>query len=584
MRARGWSVGPRRLMGAVLLGACLLLLAGKLLGQQREVIATAVPVTPSTAAAPAPLPPLMPAAPLPKPAAIQQVAYTETPPASATMPLRSPNELLSGVANHGPATPTSMPAAKTTAASLSVEVVGPEQLLLGQSLSYEIVVRNNGTQPAAEIHVEQTLPAGVRLLHSEPPATTQDKCLTWELNNLDGGAERRCKVEVRPSDAVELDLRPRVTFRPADGARTKVARPPFSVELSADHDKAARGEHVTFSIRVANNSETPIQNIKLYESLPSGLHHPRGRQISANFGDLVPHDTRTITLETTAVESGTHHNQVLAQADRGVEASAGLDVLITEPSVALRVDGPKQGVTRQDLEFHVEVNNPGPQPAKNVRLIQALPPAFEVVSASTGANLDTNLHALVWSLPDLNAGQRQTLTFRVQGGDAGDWPLYTAVLTDNLPEARLASVVHLEATTALKLEVRTRDSSLAVGVETTYVLHLFNHGDAACAGLQLSVTLPPELSPLDAQGPSAGKIEAQQVRFAPLAKLPARADTVYRVRVRGRQAGQGRVRVELAASKERPVQKELSIQVIGPATVSAANANSATGESLRAAK
>ena len=74
----------------------------------------------------------------------------------------------------------------------------------------------------------------------------------------------------------------------------------------------------------------------------------------------------------------------------------------------------------------------------------------------------------------------------------------------------------------------------------------------------------------------------QQVRFAALPQLPAHADARYTVRVRGQKAGQATVRAALTATNERPVQKELSIQINEP--TNSEIAKSAASETLRAAK
>ena len=478
----------RRLTGAVLLlGMCPLLGAGRLLGQyaatppapsQREVIASSeanTPQSPSAAATPpsamqpTPAAPISPApgSPSPPPVAapvlgtIQQVSFVpepppggngvspSTPPAAPSSPnapaglpgtpMLPPAALLSGMKKSAPATTQPMTLSAATASSVSVEVVGPDQLLLGKPLVHEIVIRNTGGRPIAELHVEEPLPAGARALKTEPRALTSDNRLVWDLRNLEVGGERHLKVELnltprRGSRSAPLRDLP---FRRARCER-KVARPPFSVELSADHDKVPRGGSIRFTIRVANHGDAPVYNIHLYDQLPPGLHHPQGPKIGTDrFGDLLPGETRTITLETTAVQAGTFHNEVLAQADRGVESRAVLDVVITEPNLSLRLVGPAKTLTQHEVDFHLEAANPGSLPAKNVRLVQALPPTFEVVSASSGASLDTNRHALVWSLPDLTAGQRQTVTFRVKANLAGDWPLSAAVLSQNLPEARV---------------------------------------------------------------------------------------------------------------------------------------------------
>jgi uncharacterized repeat protein (TIGR01451 family) len=441
-------------------------------------------------------------------------------------------------------------------------VVGPDRVLLGNPVTHEIVLRNNGGRPVAELHVEEPLPTGARSLKTDPPATTKDNRLIWELRNLEAGGERRLKVELKSDRHGELDLRPSVTFRCDGGLRTKVTRPPFSVEMSADHDKAPRGGRIRFTIVVANHSDAPLSNVYLYDQLPPGLHHPQGPKIGTpERFDLQPEETRTITLETTGVESGTFRNEVSAFADRGAEARAVLDVVITEPSLSLRVDGPTQTVTQREEDFHLEASNPGTLTAKNVQLVQALPPTVVVISASPGASLDNKQHALVWSLSDLSAGQRQTVTFRIKASIAGDWPLLAAVQSQNLPETRVNHMLHAEAAAALKLEVRAREERLAIGAETIFRMHVFNKGDAPCSAVRLTAQLPDSLTPLDAQGPSEGKIEKQQVSFAPLGQFDAHGDVVYRIHVRGRQAGKGSLRVELTADKQPAAQSEISIQV-----------------------
>jgi uncharacterized repeat protein (TIGR01451 family) len=601
MTRRGWVVRPRLLTGVgLMLGACLLLGPGRLYGQ-REVIATAsaVPSTPNPPATRVPAPP---------PKTIQQVSYVPDPPSNApasqppaTPPMVPPSALLSGLTNSSsatsPAAPriatggTPVPPAPLTGgmpappAVLSVEVVGPDRLLLGQPFTHEIVLRNVGGRTIAELHIEEPLPAEAHVLKADPPALKQDNRLTWDLHQFEAGGERRLKVELEPSRPGEMDLRPLVSFQMDNGLRTQVVRPPFSIEISADRTQVMRGERIRFRIQLANHGDAPIRNIKIYDTLPSGLYHPSesaSKIISVqHFGDLMPGETRGLPLEVTAVEPGPIHNEIFAQADRGVEAKGAVDLVVTEPSLSLRLDGPTQTVTQRELDFHLEVANPGSLTAKNVRLVQTLPPTFEVVSAN-GASLDSTQHALVWSLTDLGAGQRHRVTFRIKASDGGDWPMTAAVLSQNFPEAVVKHTLHADAAARLKLEVHARAERLTVGAETVVSIHVFNKGGAACAGVRLTATLPEAVAPFRAEGPSSEQIDNQQVRFAPLPRLDAHGDVVYSIHVRGRQAGKGPLRVELAAEKQTPVDKEISIQVnaAGEATM-AETTKSLPGETLR---
>lgn len=590
MTRRGRLVRPRLLLGAgLMMGTCLLLSSSRLYGQ-REVIATASTVTSQTPAAHAPAAP---------PKRIQQVSYIPDPPnktpsgqPQTPAPMVPPSALLSGLA-----TSPSVGASKMTTggtpvsptggtpvppAVLSVEVVGPDRLLLGQPFTHEIVLRNMGGQAIAELHVEEPLPADVHVLKADPPALKHDDRLAWDLHQFETGGERRLKVELEPDHPGEVDVQPLVSFRVDNGLRTQIVRPPFSVEISADRSKAMRGERIRFRIQLANHGDAPIRNIKIYDSLPSGLHHPNGPRIAVgNFGDLLPGQTRSIDLETTAVESGPIRNEILAQADRGVEAKGGVDVVVTEPNLSLQINGPTQAASQRELEFHLEIANPASLTAKNIRLVQALPPTFEVVSAN-GASLDSNQHALVWSLTDLGAGQRQRVTFRIKPSDGGDWPMTAAVLSQNFPEAVVKHTLHVDASAMLKLEVHAREERLAVGGETIVGIRVFNKGAAPCAGVRLTAVLPEAVVPFKAEGPSSEQLENQQVRFAPLDKLEAHSDVVYCIHVRGRQAGKGSLRAELTAERHTPVDKEISVNVNSASeTATAESTKSLPGETLR---
>jgi uncharacterized repeat protein (TIGR01451 family) len=462
-------------------------------------------------------------------------------------------------------------------AVLSVEVVGADRSLVGQPLAHEIVIRNVGGQPTVELHVEEPVPADARVRRADPPAVKHDNRLVWDLPYLEAGGERRLQVELELSRPGGLDLRPSVSFSMGAGLRTQVVRPPFSIEISADRTQATRGEPIRFRIQLANNGDAPIRNIKIYDTLPSGLHHPKGPILGiTNFGDLLPGQTRSIPLETTAVQSGTFHNEVLAQADRGIEAKAAVDVVISEPNLSLRMDGPDKTVTQREADFHLEVANPGALTAKDVRLVQALPPTFEVVSASSGASFDNSCHALIWSLTDLGAGQRQRVTFRIKANDGGDWPMTAAILSQNFPEARVNHTLHAEAAALLKLEVYAREERLSVGEETVFRIRVFNMGDAPCSGVQLTAVLPESLFPIKAEGPSKEQIEKQQVRFAPLPQLDARCNVVYYLHVRGQQPGKDPLHIELTAEKQVSVNREISIQVHAAEII-----KSVSGEILR---
>ena len=291
-------MSPRSYRPVLALAAALLAGAGPAFAQRldappsapdREVIATTQgpqppQSSPSPQPPPQPQPPprtfstnlpddgLVPPLP-PSPAPVVQAGAVANPPAGAVRPADFRPE------------PVAAPPRRD--AQVSVEVVGPAVVAPGEPLHYEIVVRNTGAAPVAQVRVEDPLPPGARPTQTQPPATAGADLLTWEIGRLEVGGERRLKVDIKPSEKEEMLCEPRVSYTAAAGLRTHVVRPPFAVAL-AGPETAGRGDAVGFRIEVSNNGPIALRHVVLRDNLPSGLRHPQGDAVEADLGDLAP--------------------------------------------------------------------------------------------------------------------------------------------------------------------------------------------------------------------------------------------------------------------------------------------------------
>jgi uncharacterized repeat protein (TIGR01451 family) len=495
----------------------------------------------------------------------------------------APRPFLPGATSAGPvAAPPSPPAGQPGAvpkgplaapqagqgATLTVETHGPEQVGLGQPLTQEIIVRNNSPVPLVQVRLEEPLPPGVRLVRAEPPpvddrAPVADR-VVWNLGTLEARGERRVLVQVNPGTLRELMLSPSVTFK-AIGLHTRIQHPEFGLTLTGPAH-ARRGEQVAFRLEVFNQGGAPARQVQVKVDLPAGLEHPSGRQVGAEVGDVNPGDVRTLPLETTAKQSGRLTAVAVAEADGGLRVEARAEVVVVEPVLEVRLDGPRELPPGREADFRMEVSNSGPGSATGVRLRQFIPAGLEVLQVSSGGQFDPARRELIWTLAALPAGQRQTVLFKVRPRSAGEWALYTWAVAENRAEVRTNQAVRVAAAPSLVLEVTGHDDAIEVGRETVYEVRVSNLGSAPGVNLRLAAWLPEELAALQPQGPAAGKVERQQVSFAPLPQLSPQGDAVYRIRVRGQHPGSGRLRLELTADGvPRPVQEEISTQVRGPA-------------------
>ncbi len=576
----------RRLSGAILLlGAGLLTAIGRgRAGDPPRVLdldrqATPLP-PPALKVIASSAPSSIPTAPRPPAGPIRRVVYEPTDPEPPPRPLASTNGLVAGESATSPGTlppapaatgssPHGAPAAMRFGSSLALEVVGPSQAAAGQAVPVEIVVRNTGAGVLTRVRVEAPLPAGARLLTSDPPAELQGDRVAWSVGSLDAGGERRLRLDLQPAVAGELALAPVASFTPAVGLRTPVVRPPLALAITGP-ESAAQGAKVVFQIQAINNTDAPLEKVIVRVQLPPGLFHPEAAKAQGRIDTfafpLAPGETRTLPLEVRAAGRGRQVVEVLTAPDSGRPAPpVRAAVVVSEPPLSVLLEAPRLAAVGRDFDLRVRVVNPNPTPAANVRLAQSVPQGLEVLAASPGATPAPGGQGILWPVGTLDPGQERVFTCTFRPRSPGDWPLYTGAAADNAGEARASQAVHVDGAPPLAVEVMARDEMLAVGGETVFEVRVLNTSDQAATNVRLTTMVPVELAVVQPQGPTEARLQPPQVLFAPLTQLGPHADAVYRIRVRARQGGQGRFRVELAADQlARPLLQECGALVQAP--------------------
>jgi uncharacterized repeat protein (TIGR01451 family) len=241
--------------------------------------------------------------------------------------------------------------------ALTLEKKGPESIVLGQPLVYELIVRNVGAVPAQQVRVDDALPPGTRVLAAEPEAPVQGDRLSWVLDNLPPGGERHFKVKVQPAAAgdwrgnacasvvvaASSSLHTRVigTGGAAPGQPTaprsslperKEDRAAMNLSISlAGPQSVAVGQPAVFQIRITNNGRQTLRGLVLRDHVPPGLQHTAGPELEADLGTLEAGKTRNITLTTNAVQAGRFINEATIASSDGqqAEARAAIQIVAT---------------------------------------------------------------------------------------------------------------------------------------------------------------------------------------------------------------------------------------------------------------
>lgn len=271
---------------------------------------------------------------------------------------------------------------------LALQMSGPDQVMAGDQVPYQIVVSNPGTGPVNRLILRVKLPPGLQ--HA------QGSHIEADLGILPAGGSRTIPLRVTAAlGGVQVNE----ATATGDGgleasARTQVSimQPQLQLRRLGPNKVMFKGE-VTEEYEINNPGNAAANNVNLIEVLPAGLefvgasdgaiYDPVGRSVTWRLGQQQPGAVRKVVLKAKATAVGDQPTRAVAVADRGLESKADGSVSVEGiPALLLEVVDLEDPVeVGGELTYEVRVVNQGSCPCTNIRINCDVPEGLTPIEA-----------------------------------------------------------------------------------------------------------------------------------------------------------------------------------------------------------
>ena len=449
--------------------------------------------------------------------------------------------------------------------AVTVEKRGPITPRSGETVSYQIVVRNQGSVPAQQIRIEDELPPDARFITAEPMPVLDGGKVVWNLAALPANQIRVLRLTLQAGAPSPTGHHTTVQVAAASQVTTiNVQRPTIpkaglGMELIAPRQVSV-GKPAVFEIRVVNHSEQPLTGLVLHGALPAGLNTPQGRTIEGEVGGaLQPGEAKTLRMPTIVVQHGRFTVDAKVTTQTGQAASASAAIEIGAESLQIRQAENTRLFVGRDGDVRIDVTNSTSQTLRHVAVSDRLPEGVDYVMASERGLYQANSRTVHWLIDSLPAGASRTMHLRLYAAKPGNYQNVIVAKADGGMQAKSTGTIAVQAVADLSLRVIEKDHMIEVGRETSYEIELENPGQAAASNVRLQVQFPPGMTPKNVQANSPYTKDRQTIVFEPIASLPAREKVVYRVSALAQTTGDQRVRVAVVSDQvATPLVREIS--------------------------
>lgn len=446
--------------------------------------------------------------------------------------------------------------------SLTLRKIAPNEIQVGKPVTFQVVVRNVGSNDAHDVLIRDEVPHGTRLIETNPPAgRSSDGALLWQMGTLKAGAESIVKMEVMPLNEGHIGSVATVSFQASASAKAIATKPKLVLEHTGP-GKVMVGSNAIFHIKLSNSGSGVATNVSLEEDVPDGLLHTDGRALEYSVGDIRPGETRLLELTLKADKPGQINNTITAHADSNIAVVDACPIEVVAPMLQIGIDGPGRRYLDRKASFELRVENPGTAAAKNLEMVAQLPRGLKFVSTNNAGHYDTQRHRVVWSLAELPAGQMGTVELITLPTDLGDQRIRIESNADMGLTDTAEHNLQVEGLAAILFTVTDKADPIEVNGQTTYEIRIVNQGSKVGSNLRVAALIPDGMVPINGEGPSRASISGQQVHFDALPRLAPQADTLYKIHVKGTTPGDKRIQVQLVSDDvDHPVTKEESTRV-----------------------
>jgi len=417
---------------------------------------------------------------------------------------------------------------------------------VGKPCSMEITLKNPGALPLEELILTQEWNNKLEILEVNPKPFIQEKRWTWEMPELQPGAGKVFQFKVMALEKELPNFKPSIVYKVTSQTKIPNAIDGLLVQVQGPQ-WVRRGQRAVFDIVVVNHGKTDAENVTIRDKLPQGLRHPEGEFIEANLGKILPGQTKSIRLETLAVENGKFSQNIQVASSGGEKKLYQSDISVSDGFTNLLWKKSLEDTAKGELEMLLEGKIESFKPAASNLSIQAvIPEGLELIGSNPQARYvesSSNSKILVWDNPNVIEG-KWTARIRLKAAKPGDWKLQAKAIMDSAAESSNSFIVRIEGSSAVQGGFVNAVVNGTEGNEAVVKFSLKNIGSTSLGDMGVRFIFPDGLIPVDWKGPTIAGLEGQDLNFDPLTGLESQVEKIYSVHVKSLRPGDFRLVVE----------------------------------------
>ncbi len=440
--------------------------------------------------------------------------------------------------------PTSSHHREMTVPGVKVTVNGPSSILVDEENIYEVVAKNEGTEPLSGLIVSIAVPKQVAVGNvsvtdgtAHPDSDENGNTVIWELGEIPPGSSKTAMMMLKTPKAEHFALGVEWTTLPQNAElKIEVQQPQLAIALEGPSE-VTYGNPQMYRIRVRNTGNADVKAISVAMTA-----EPYGSNQS-DIGDVAAGSERIVEVELTFQQSGSL--PIVATATSAlskVQVKSAIDVQVRHSELVATWFGPAEFYQGSVVDYELELTNVGSIAALGTHCSITLPSGAEVVTLPPGSTRSGD--RIKWEIKKLDPQEKQTIPLRLTLSKIGDNQLAFTAECISSAEAKADFKTNIDAIADLHLTVVDPAAPAPVGQPVVYEIVIANRGKKMASDVEVIAQFSEGIEPVRVEG-HAGRIVPGQAIFNSISSIGPNDKLVLRIHAEASKPGVHRFRVEV---------------------------------------
>ncbi len=435
---------------------------------------------------------------------------------------------------------------------LSITKSGPQTIVAGNKVIYQITVSNSGPAIAQNVIVRDVVPANLTFspVGSDISCVLNNQTNTVECNlgsvapgnrtvniAFDTPTPQQCSTNtlnvVNTATVTSTSQDPNTANNASNVVQTNVTCPQGNLNITktANQSQITRGDTVSYTITVSNSGQGTVQNVVVTDPVPFISNGTvsfvpsssdsrcalQGSNVVCNLGALTGNNSVSFTLTFATSQTFTsctggptnlYNTATVTGANSNLAQVTAAPVAVSCPAqsnLAITKSASPANVTRGGtISYAITVVNNGNGPAQNVTITDQLPTLpngqIGVNSVFTSQGTCTLGNTVTCAIGTLNPGQQVTVNIYVTVGSVNDQCSGSTNLTNiasvvatginAITSTPVSTTINCGGAPSLNIQKTASTQNVVRGGQMTYTLTVTNSGNQAAQNVTVTDNLP----------------------------------------------------------------------------------------------